>query len=168
MTTIYVEVAPEFEPVRAAFKENFTRHGDLGAAVCVYRNGRPVVDLWGGVTDAETGRPWTRDTLQLVYSAYRMLYGSVVLSDFNRASRFVSPATRPSTGRSRSIGLQGVEMGGLERCGPAADREPYLPKLSLFHGISPRFLRWLMSNCSGARARSPPPRRDRRRSCHSA
>ncbi|MGV9389224.1 serine hydrolase domain-containing protein [Streptomyces olivaceus] len=69
MTTIGGEVAPGFEPVRAAFAENFTRHGDLGAAVCVYRNGHPVVDLWGGVADAETGRPWTRDTLQLVYSA---------------------------------------------------------------------------------------------------
>ncbi|TDC24289.1 class A beta-lactamase-related serine hydrolase [Streptomyces sp. 8K308] len=69
MTTINGEVAPGFEPVRAAFMENFTRHGDLGAAVCVYRNGRPVVDLWGGVADAETGHPWTRDTLQLVYSA---------------------------------------------------------------------------------------------------
>ncbi|MGW5465684.1 serine hydrolase domain-containing protein [Streptomyces sp. NPDC003996] len=67
--TIYGEVAPGFEPVRAAFMENFTRHGDLGAAVCVYRNGRSVVDLWGGVADVETGRPWTRDTLQLVYSA---------------------------------------------------------------------------------------------------
>lgn len=69
MTTIYGDVAPGFEPVRAAFMENFHRHGDLGAAVCVYRDGRPVVDLWGGVADAETGRPWTRDTLQLVYSA---------------------------------------------------------------------------------------------------
>ncbi|MFF7095316.1 serine hydrolase domain-containing protein [Streptomyces rubradiris] len=69
MTTIYGEVASGFEPVRAAFMKNFTRHGDLGAAVCVYWNGRPVVDLWGGVADAETGRPWTRDTLQLVYSA---------------------------------------------------------------------------------------------------
>ncbi|MFG3099646.1 serine hydrolase domain-containing protein [Streptomyces sp. NPDC048182] len=69
MTTISGEVAPGFETVRAAFAENFTRHGDLGAAVCVYRNGHPVVDLWGGVADAETGRPWTRDTLQLVYSA---------------------------------------------------------------------------------------------------
>jgi CubicO group peptidase (beta-lactamase class C family) len=41
----------------------------VGAAVCVYRHGRKVVDLWGGLADAGTGRPWTRDTLQLVYSA---------------------------------------------------------------------------------------------------
>ncbi|GAA4012789.1 serine hydrolase domain-containing protein [Streptomyces marokkonensis] len=69
MTTINGEVAPGFEPVREAFMANFTQHGDIGAAVCVYWHGRPVVDLWGGVADPETGRPWTRDTLQLVYSA---------------------------------------------------------------------------------------------------
>ncbi|MFF5829333.1 serine hydrolase domain-containing protein [Streptomyces bacillaris] len=69
MTTIDGEVAPGFEPVREAFVANFTPHGDIGAAVCVYQHGRPVVDLWGGVADPETGRPWTRDTLQLVYSA---------------------------------------------------------------------------------------------------
>ncbi|GGP96300.1 hypothetical protein GCM10010215_22620 [Streptomyces virginiae] len=49
--------------------ESFTQHGDIGAAVCVYWRGRPVVDLWGGLADPETGRPWRRDTLQLVYSA---------------------------------------------------------------------------------------------------
>ncbi|MEU2430602.1 serine hydrolase domain-containing protein [Streptomyces sp. NPDC007861] len=69
MTTIYGEVTPGFEPVREAFSANFTRHGDIGAAVCVYQHGRPVVDLWGGVADPETGRRWTRGTLQLVYSA---------------------------------------------------------------------------------------------------
>lgn len=69
MTTIDGEVAPGFESVREAFAANFTQHGDIGAAVCVYQHGRPVVDLWGGLADAGTGSPWTRDTLQLVYSA---------------------------------------------------------------------------------------------------
>ncbi|MEV0742452.1 serine hydrolase domain-containing protein [Streptomyces sp. NPDC050549] len=69
MTTIDGEVEAGFEPVREAFEANFSQHGDIGAAVCVYQYGRPVVDLWGGVADTETGRPWTRDTLQLVYSA---------------------------------------------------------------------------------------------------
>jgi CubicO group peptidase (beta-lactamase class C family) len=69
MTTIHGEVAAGFEPVREAFAANFVQHGDIGAAVCVYRGGRPVVDLWGGVADGDSGRPWARDTLQLVYSA---------------------------------------------------------------------------------------------------
>lgn len=69
MTTIIGEVAAGFEPVREAFEANFAQHGDIGAAVCVYRDGRPVVDLWGGTADPDTGLPWARDTLQLVYSA---------------------------------------------------------------------------------------------------
>ncbi|HCA84150.1 MAG TPA: esterase [Streptomyces sp.] len=69
MTTIEGEVAPGFESVREAFAANFARHGDIGAAVCAYRDGQPVVDLWGGIADPDTGRPWVRDTLQLVYSA---------------------------------------------------------------------------------------------------
>lgn len=69
MTTINGVVAAGFEPVREAFAANFARHGEIGAAVCVYQDGRPVVDLWGGTADPDTGRPWTRDTLQLVYSA---------------------------------------------------------------------------------------------------
>ncbi|MFI1438745.1 serine hydrolase domain-containing protein [Streptomyces fructofermentans] len=69
MTTIDGEVEAGFEPVREAFEANFSQYGDIGAAVCLYQYGRPVVDLWGGIADPETGRPWTRDTLQLVYSA---------------------------------------------------------------------------------------------------
>src|SRR5262245_60698153 len=60
--------APGFEPVREAFAANFEQHGDTGAAVGAYLHGEPVVDLWGGVADPTTGRPWERDTLQVVYS----------------------------------------------------------------------------------------------------
>ncbi|WP_098007703.1 serine hydrolase domain-containing protein [Streptomyces sp. sk226] len=69
MTVINGEVAAGFEPVREAFAANFAQRGDIGAAVCVYQGGRPVVDLWAGVADPDTRRPWEWDTLQLVYSA---------------------------------------------------------------------------------------------------
>ena len=62
------QVAPGFEAVRDAFAHNFEAHGEVGAAVCVYRDGVPVVDLWGGAADPESGRPWQRDTLAIVFS----------------------------------------------------------------------------------------------------
>ncbi|MGO4615131.1 serine hydrolase domain-containing protein [Nocardia sp. 2YAB30] len=62
-------IAAGYEAVREAFAANFAEQGEIGAAVCVYRDGEPVVDLWGGIADPETNRPWQRDTLQLVYSA---------------------------------------------------------------------------------------------------
>jgi len=63
------EVAPGFEAVREAFVANFEEDRDVGAACCVYVEGRPVVDLWGGSTDAGSKLPWRRDTLVPVFSA---------------------------------------------------------------------------------------------------
>jgi CubicO group peptidase (beta-lactamase class C family) len=68
MPEIGGETAPGFEGVRAAFAANLASGQEVGAAVGVYLHGRKVVDLWGGVADPETGRPWERDTLQVVYS----------------------------------------------------------------------------------------------------
>jgi len=61
-------VDPGFEPVREAFIRNFVEQGDIGAAVCVYRDGRPVVDIHGGIADSATNRPWTDDTIVIAFS----------------------------------------------------------------------------------------------------
>jgi CubicO group peptidase (beta-lactamase class C family) len=68
MPETWGETAPGFEGVRAAFAANLAGGQEVGAAVAVYLHGRKVVDLWGGVADPESGRPWERDTLQVVYS----------------------------------------------------------------------------------------------------
>jgi CubicO group peptidase (beta-lactamase class C family) len=57
-----------FATVRDAFLDNFSKRGDVGAAVCVYVDGRPVVDLWGGFADAARTRPWAQDTITSVAS----------------------------------------------------------------------------------------------------
>lgn len=62
-----------FEPVREAFESNFERHGDVGAAIAIYVGGELVVDLTGGIRNADTGDPWTEDTLQLVFSTTKGL-----------------------------------------------------------------------------------------------
>src|SRR6185369_15859241 len=66
--TIEGRCDPRFAPVRAAFAANFEQHGEIGAAVAVAIDGRPVVDLWGGHADAERRTPWGRDTLVNVFS----------------------------------------------------------------------------------------------------
>lgn len=62
-------VAPGFGAVRDEFARNFDERGEIGAAVCAYAHGRPVVDLWGGVADPSTGAPWRDETVVLVYSS---------------------------------------------------------------------------------------------------
>jgi CubicO group peptidase (beta-lactamase class C family) len=61
-------VAPGFEHVRAKFEQNFDEGREVGAAFAAYREGQLVVDLWGGIADRATGRPWERDTIVLVFS----------------------------------------------------------------------------------------------------
>jgi len=60
---------PRFHRVREAFEANLASGRDLGAACCVHHRGRRVVDLWGGIADARTGRPWEEDTAVLVFSS---------------------------------------------------------------------------------------------------
>jgi len=60
--------APGFEAVRDAFEGNFRSHGEKGASLGVYVGGEQKVDLWGGVADVATGRPWLSDTVSIVYS----------------------------------------------------------------------------------------------------
>jgi CubicO group peptidase (beta-lactamase class C family) len=67
--TIEGTCAEGFEAVRDAFAANFVDPGELGAAVAVVAGGRVVVDLWGGLADAHTGRAWGERTPVLVYSA---------------------------------------------------------------------------------------------------
>jgi len=61
-------IAPGWGPVRDAFMANFNERGEVGASLCVYRDGVRVVDLWGGLGDPASGRPWAGNTIVLVYS----------------------------------------------------------------------------------------------------
>src|SRR6185436_12311493 len=40
---------------------------------CAYYRGEKVVDLWGGIRNKQTGEPWERDTMVIVYSASKGL-----------------------------------------------------------------------------------------------
>jgi len=68
VTTIAGTVSAGFESVAEAFHANFADQGEVGAAVCIYVDGQPVVDLWGGLADATRARPWARDTMTVVFS----------------------------------------------------------------------------------------------------
>jgi CubicO group peptidase (beta-lactamase class C family) len=68
MTQINGTVAEGFGAVADAFERNFSEFGELGAAFSLYVDGEVKADLWAGVADKQTGRPWEQDTLQLVFS----------------------------------------------------------------------------------------------------
>ena len=58
----------EFEGVVEAFLENYRVEDELGSAVAVTLDGKPVVDLWVGFANQARSRPWERDTLVCMMS----------------------------------------------------------------------------------------------------
>lgn len=64
---------PGFRKLREVFEASFDGDAadmrvELGAAVSVYLDGRPVVDLWGGWLDDTRQRTWSEDSIVCVQS----------------------------------------------------------------------------------------------------
>jgi CubicO group peptidase (beta-lactamase class C family) len=74
------DVDEAFGRVADEFRRNFTDRGDVGAALAVFRDGRPVVDLWGGLRDSTRRLPWKQDTLVPVFSTTKGVSALVVAS----------------------------------------------------------------------------------------
>jgi CubicO group peptidase (beta-lactamase class C family) len=73
MTALHGTCDPRFERVRETFAAFFDDPAEAGGAVCITRDGEPVVDLWAGHADGARTRPWTRDTLVNVFSTTKGL-----------------------------------------------------------------------------------------------
>jgi CubicO group peptidase (beta-lactamase class C family) len=63
----------EFAAVRRAVEDNFERRGEIGSSVCVYKDGKKVVDLWGGYMDREMQLPWNKDTIVIMNSVSKSM-----------------------------------------------------------------------------------------------
>ena len=68
MDLVQGDVDEGYGRVADVFRANFTNRHEIGAACAVYREGRKVVDLWGGYRDGLTGGVWDRDTIVPVAS----------------------------------------------------------------------------------------------------
>src|SRR3954451_16686560 len=65
---VHGDVDDGYGKVADAFRRNLSSGDEVGAAVAVYRDGRKVVDLWGGYRDGVTRAPWEQDTIVNVFS----------------------------------------------------------------------------------------------------
>lgn len=65
--------------IGSLFEENFSRFGELGAAVSIWQNGEPLLELKGGFRDARREASWTSDTIVLLWSATKGLGSACLL-----------------------------------------------------------------------------------------
>lgn len=115
MPVAHGTVAPGYEPVRAAFQASFDAGSEIGAAVSIYRHGREVVRLWGGVADPATERAWREDTLQLVHSAAKSAPAACAHLLAQRGQLDLAAPVAAPRGRPRGRVLAGVRGGGQGR-----------------------------------------------------
>src|SRR5437660_396552 len=74
-----LESSQLLQRLKPLFQENFEKFGELGAAVSVWQNGKPIIDLCGGFRDARRENPWMSDTLVLVWSVTKGIGSACVL-----------------------------------------------------------------------------------------
>ena len=78
MTIFSGTVAPGWEPVEAAFHDNFESGEEVGASVAVYHRGAQVVELYGGSFDDTSGAAYDANTLQVVFSTTKGITATAV------------------------------------------------------------------------------------------
>jgi CubicO group peptidase (beta-lactamase class C family) len=66
---------PAFQPVIAAFLENYTAEEEIGSATSVVIDGRKVVDIWGGFRNAAHALPWEQNTITCMMSVAKGISG---------------------------------------------------------------------------------------------
>ncbi len=59
---------PRFDGIRKTFEEGFRSREEIGAALAVTLDGKPIADLWGGYADPARTRTWGENTIANVYS----------------------------------------------------------------------------------------------------
>ena len=69
-----VQMDPEaLQKVGSLFQEQLENGAHPGAALAVYRHGKLVLDLYGGLADKESGNPVNQDTMFILYSSTKPL-----------------------------------------------------------------------------------------------
>ena len=58
----------QFEPVKELFKNLHSSGQECGSAFSVYKDGRPIIDLWSGYVDVNKTKTWKKNTLATVWS----------------------------------------------------------------------------------------------------
>jgi CubicO group peptidase (beta-lactamase class C family) len=106
MTEIHGFADEGFGPVADAFRDNFTRGTETGAACAIYHRGQLVVDLHGGFADNTTRQPWNTDTVVVAFSATK---GLMALCGYIAQQRDLLDFDAPVTSLWPEFGAHGKE-----------------------------------------------------------
>lgn len=97
--------------VEEAFRRNFELGREVGAALCVFENGREVLSVHGGFRDARREVPWEEDTMVLVWSATKGPASACVLHAMEAAGAGLDTRVAEFWPEFGAAGKDGVTLG---------------------------------------------------------
>lgn len=100
--------APGFEKVAHTFAQQVALGEEAGAALTIYRAGQCVVDVWGGMADVATGRPWQQNSRIVLFSVTKSLAAMAFLMLADRGLLdYDAPVVRywPGFGKNGKSGI---------------------------------------------------------------
>jgi len=76
--------AEKYYPVKRIFENYFLKQEEIGASFAIYKEGKPLIDLWSGLKK-KNGRKWEKNTIVNVFSTTKGIYEIVtsILIDRN-------------------------------------------------------------------------------------
>ena len=67
----------KYNPVKKIFEDYFLKNQEIGASFAVYKEGKPLIDLWGGFQNKEN-KKWEENTIVNVFSTTKGIYEIIV------------------------------------------------------------------------------------------
>ena len=67
----------KYIPLKKLFEDYFLKQEEIGASFAVYKEGKPLIDLWGGFKNKDTQK-WEENTIVNVFSATKGIYEILV------------------------------------------------------------------------------------------
>ena len=66
----------KYTPVKKIFESYFLKQEEIGASFAIYKEGKPLIDLWGGFKN--NNNKWEENTIVNVFSATKGIYEIIV------------------------------------------------------------------------------------------
>jgi len=81
---VYGHCEEKYNPVKKIFENYFLEQEEIGASFAIYKEGKPLIDLWSGLKNKNEGK-WEENTIVNVFSATKGIYEIVasILIDQN-------------------------------------------------------------------------------------
>jgi len=67
----------KYNPIKKIFKDYFLNNQEIGASFAVYKEGKPLIDLWGGFQN-KGNKKWEENTIVNVFSATKGIYEIII------------------------------------------------------------------------------------------